>query len=67
LRAEEYEVEYALADIDSLVFILKYLPFPEPFDPLCHVDGVNRLLAECADERGVKTTEHRGLLVARKE
>ena len=67
LRAEEYEVEYSLADIESLVFILKYVPFPEPFDPLRHVDGVNRLLAESVDEHGVKTTEHRGLLIARKE
>jgi ubiquinone/menaquinone biosynthesis C-methylase UbiE len=67
LRAEEYEVEYALADIESLVFILTYVPFPEPFDPVCHVAGVNRLLAESADEQGIKTTEHRVLLVARKE
>ncbi|CAN5869216.1 hypothetical protein BH24ACT15_BH24ACT15_34710 [soil metagenome] len=64
--ADEYEVGYALGDLDSLVFILKAIPFPEPFDPVRHEPGVNRLIREYRSARGIETTEHREHLGARK-
>ena len=33
LRADDYQVDYAIADLGSLVFTLKHVPFPQPFDP----------------------------------
>lgn len=65
-RLEEYNVGYAFLDVDSLVFFLKAVPFPEDFDPDTHLDGVNRLLATSVSHRGIETTEHRELLVVTK-
>jgi SAM-dependent methyltransferase len=65
-RLEEYEVGYAIADIESLVFTLKAVPFPESFDPHRHVGPINQLLQHQASDRGVETTEHRELLVIHK-
>ena len=66
LRADDYQVDYAIADLGSLVFTLKHVPFPQPFDPETHVEGVNRLLRESTGPRGVMSSEHRQLFVARK-
>ncbi len=66
LRADEYEVEYALADLGSLVFTLKHVPFPQSFDPDAHVEAVNRLLRDGTGPHGVMSSEHRQLFVARK-
>lgn len=60
---DEYEIGYAFLDLDSLVFFLKAAPMPEDFDPVNHVDAVNRLLAGSRSDRGIETTEHRQLLV----
>ncbi len=62
---DEYEGRYAFEDLDSLVFFLKAAPMPEDFHPARHCEGVNRLLANNVSERGIETTEHRELLVAR--
>lgn len=64
-RADEYEVEYVFLDLDSLVSHLKAAPFPEPFDPERHLQGVNRLPSG-RSARGIETTEHREILVAQK-
>ena len=66
LRADDYEVEYAMTDLDSLVFTLKHVPFPQPFDPDAHVEAVNRLLRDSTGPHGVMSSEHRQLFVARK-
>jgi SAM-dependent methyltransferase len=66
LRADDYQVDYAIADLGSLVFTLKHVPFPQPFDPEAHVKGVNRLLRDSTGPRGVMSSEHRQLFVARK-
>jgi SAM-dependent methyltransferase len=66
VRPEDYQVDYALADLDSLVFSLKHLPFPQPFDPGTHLEGVNRLLRDSTGARGVMSNEHRQLFIARK-
>jgi SAM-dependent methyltransferase len=66
LRGDDYEVEYALTDLDSLVFTLKHVPFPEPFEPDAHAEAVNRLLRDSTGPQGVMSSEHRQLFVARK-
>jgi SAM-dependent methyltransferase len=62
----EYDVCYWFCDVGSLVFWLKAVPLPEPFDVEKHWQGVNRLIEECSTERGVETNEHRELLIVQK-
>jgi SAM-dependent methyltransferase len=61
-----YDVGYYFADLESLVFWLKAVPLPEDFDPARHWQGVRRLVRDNWTTRGVRTNEHRELLVARK-
>jgi SAM-dependent methyltransferase len=61
-----YDVAYYFDDLASLVFWLKAVPLPEEFDPGRHRDGVERLLREHGTPRGIRTNEHRDLLVVRK-
>ncbi len=61
-----YNVCYWFLDIPSLLFWLKAVPLPEPFDPDRHWEAVNRVLATCATPRGIETNEHRDLLIVRK-
>jgi SAM-dependent methyltransferase len=65
VRTDEYEVSYVLLDLESLIFTLKAVPLPEQFDPERHLDGVNHLLSG-GTARGIESTEHRELLIARK-
>lgn len=53
-------------DLESLVFYLKAVPFPEPFDPARHLDAFNRYLATSAGPNGYEATEHGTLLIVRK-
>ena len=62
----EYDVGYYFEDLVSLVFWLKAVPLPEEFDPARHWPAVRRLVREHWTERGVRTNEHRELLVVRK-
>lgn len=63
----EYDVAYWFLDVESLVFWLKAVPLPEPFDVEKHWQGLNRILAEYSTPRGIETNEHRELLVVRKD
>jgi hypothetical protein len=49
-----------------LVFWLKSVPLPEPFDIEEHCAGVNRIVNEYQTPRGIETNEHRELLVVQK-
>lgn len=62
----EYDVRYWFADILSLVFWLKAVPLPEPFDPHRHVNAVNRILDRHTTANGIETNEHREMLIVRK-
>jgi SAM-dependent methyltransferase len=62
----EYDVGYYFEDLASLVFWLKAVPLPEEFDPARHWEGVRRLVRDNLTARGVRTNEHRELLVVRK-
>ncbi len=58
--------EYFL-DVESLVFWLKAAPLPEDFDVERHWRAVDRIITDYSTERGIKTNEHRELLIARKQ
>ena len=62
----EYDVSYWFRDVPSLVFWLKAVPLPEPFDPAKHWEAVRAIIAQYSTDRGIQTSEHRELLVARK-
>lgn len=65
----EYDVEYVVQDIESLVFWLSALDMLHADlagnEALKSVDTLNRMLANNVDERGFVTNEHRYLAVAR--
>jgi SAM-dependent methyltransferase len=61
-----YDVGYYFEELASLVFWLKAVPLPEELDPARHWRGVRRLVRDNWSRRGVRTNEHRELLVARK-
>jgi SAM-dependent methyltransferase len=62
----EYDVRYWFCDVESLVFWLKSVPLPEPFDVDKHWGSVNRILREHSTDQGIETNEHRELLVIEK-
>ena len=71
LAVMEYDVEYVVADIESLVFWLNALdPGHADMDgqaALASAAMLNRVLAGNVDERGFVTNEHRYLAVAQYE
>jgi SAM-dependent methyltransferase len=62
----EYDVRYWFLDVPSLLFWLKAVPLPEPFDLEKHWQGVRRILREHRTGRGIETNEHRELLIVEK-
>lgn len=62
----EYDVRYWFLDVESLLFWLKVVPLPEPFDLEVHWQGVRRILKEHRTARGIETNEHRELLIVEK-
>jgi SAM-dependent methyltransferase len=62
----EYEVRYFYRDVESLVFHLKAVLLPEPFDPERHWRPLAAFVAAHRTPRGLETNEHRTLLVVRK-
>jgi len=62
----EYNVGYWFSDVESLVFWLKSVPLPEPFDVEKHWEGVNRIVKKYSTPRGIETNEHRELLIVLK-
>lgn len=62
----EYDVRYWFLDVPSLIFWLKAVPLPEPFDLQRHWEGVKRLVEAHGTARGIETNEHRELLIVRK-
>jgi hypothetical protein len=52
--------------IESLVFWLKAVPLPEPFDVEKHWEGVNHILQKYSTRQGIEANEHRELLIVEK-
>ncbi|MGH3599050.1 MAG: hypothetical protein ACRDQH_02030, partial [Pseudonocardiaceae bacterium] len=69
-RFEEYNVEYVVHDIDSLMFWLNALDLShadlDGRSVSTSVDVLNDVLSGNVDDRGFITNEHRYLVVARK-
>lgn len=63
----EYDVRYWFCDVESLVFWLKAVLLPEPFDMEKHWRGVKRIVETHSTQRGIETNEHRELLIVQKE
>jgi SAM-dependent methyltransferase len=68
LRFDEYDLDYALHDIDSLIFWLQALDVAHSdfvgFDPGRDSPAINDLLSRSLTAEGLITNEHRYLLVA---
>ena len=70
IRFDEYDVDYAIHDVESLIFWLQALDIAHSdftgFDPERDAQAINDLLSTSLDAEGLITNEHRYLLVAKK-
>jgi SAM-dependent methyltransferase len=62
----EYDVPYWFLDVESFLFWLMSVPWPEEIELHKHWQTINRILETCQTERGIETNEHRGLLIVQK-
>ncbi len=62
----EYNVPYWFCDLESFMFWLMSVPWPEEIDLEKHWQNINRVLETSQTERGLATNEHRGLLIVQK-
>jgi SAM-dependent methyltransferase len=67
LTQAEYNVPYWFADLESFMFWLLSVPWPEEIELHKHWRNINQILATSQTERGIETNEHRGLLVVQKQ
>ena len=61
-----YSVNWWIEDLESLLFWLRSVPTPAPFELERHWQGFNVAESSLRDERGFRTQEVRDLLVARR-
>ena len=70
LQFDEYDLDYVIHDIDSLIFWLQALDIAHSdftgFDPERDTPAINDLLSTSLGADGLITNEHRYLLVAKK-
>jgi SAM-dependent methyltransferase len=62
----EYDVPYWFHDIESFMFWLMSVPWPEDIELEKHWQNINQILETSQTERGIETNEHRGLLIVQK-
>ena len=62
----EYDVPYWFYDLESFMFWLMSVPWPEDIELQNHWTNINQILQTSQTERGIETNEHRGLLVVQK-
>jgi len=62
----EYDVPYWFHDIESFMFWLMSVPWPEDIELKKHWRNINRILETSQSERGIETNEHRELLIIQK-
>jgi SAM-dependent methyltransferase len=62
----EYNVPYWFLDLESFMFWLLSVPWPEEIELEKHWQNINRFLETSQTERGIETNEHRGLLIVQK-
>lgn len=67
IRAKaEYDVPYWFDDVESLVFYIMSVPWPEKVELETHWLQINHILEMCRSERGFESNEHQELLVVQK-
>jgi ubiquinone/menaquinone biosynthesis C-methylase UbiE len=66
LAQAEYDVPYWFHDIESFIFWLMSVPWPEDIELERHWQNINQILETFQTERGIETNEHRGLLIVQK-
>jgi ubiquinone/menaquinone biosynthesis C-methylase UbiE len=62
----ENDVPYWFEDIESFLFWVMSVPWPEKIVLEKHWQNINHILETSQTERGIETNEHRGLLIVRK-
>jgi SAM-dependent methyltransferase len=62
----EYNVRYWFYDLNSFLFWLMSVPWPEEIELEKHWQNINRVLETSQTEQGIETNEHRGLLIVQK-
>ena len=67
LAQAEYDVPYWFKDVESFMFWLMAVPWPEPIELDKHWPNINRILETYQTDRGIETNEHRGLLIVQKK
>ena len=63
---EEYDVPYYFLDEESLVFWLKAIPIPEDFNIEMHYEKVFQIISRFSTAKGIRTNEHRRILIVQK-
>ena len=62
----EYDVPYWFQDVESFMFFLMSVPWPETIELEKHWQNINHILETYQTDQGIETNEHRGLLIVRK-
>ena len=62
----EYDVPYWFHDLESFMFWLMSVPWPEDIGLDKHWQNIKQILETSQTERGIETNEHRGLLIVQK-
>jgi SAM-dependent methyltransferase len=62
----EYDVPYWFTDLESFLFWLMAVPWPEEIELDKHWRSIARFLETSQTARGIETNEHRGLLIVHK-
>jgi ubiquinone/menaquinone biosynthesis C-methylase UbiE len=65
LTFQQYNLPLYFKDVESLVFYLKASPLPEEIDPNKHWRPISRLVEQHTTDLGIRTNQHRELLVVR--
>ena len=66
LALAEYDVPYWFHDVESFIFWLMSVPWPEKIELEKHWRHINQFLETSQTERGIETNEHRGMLIVQK-
>ena len=62
----EYDAPYWFKDLESFMFWLMSVPWPEEIELQKHWQAINQVLETSWTERGIETNEQRGLLIVQK-
>jgi SAM-dependent methyltransferase len=62
----EYNVPFWFHDLESFMFWLMSVPWPDEIELQKHWQNISQILETSQTERGIETNEHRGLLIVQK-